>query len=192
MAGLYNVYNTNAILLLFESLSIVIPVKTGIQSKITSNVLNKWLSEFTPAFGRQEEIVYKNRKVFILLSKNPAGFNQSIQTVYEMAKNTKANFLVILNNRIPDGLDVSWIWDVNFKPILDVANNVYVSGDRVYDMNLRLRYENNKNIINTFEDLPAAVESIVSETKEGERLYILPTYSAMLEVRKILLGRKLS
>ncbi|EKE15312.1 MAG: hypothetical protein ACD_12C00080G0001 [uncultured bacterium] len=189
MHGLYNTYNTNAILLLIESF--VIPAKAGIQTKYSLNVLNKWLSEFTPAFGRQEEINYKNRKVFILLSKNPAGFNQSIQTVSEMTGKIKANFLVVLNNRIPDGLDVSWIWDVGFKPILDVAKNIYISGDRVYDLNLRFRYENSKNIINPIEDLKEAIEIIVKNTKEGERLFILPTYSAMLEVRKILLGRKL-
>ncbi len=180
MNGLYNVYNTNAVLLLFRSLI-----------DANMNDVNKWLKKFVPAFGRQEEIVYKNRKVFILLSKNPAGFNQSIQTVYEMVKNKKANFLIILNNRIPDGLDVSWIWDVNFKPILDVANNIFVAGDRVYDMSLRLRYEGSKNNIDTFEDLPKAVDTIVKKTKEGEKFYVLPTYSAMLEVRKILLGRKL-
>jgi UDP-N-acetylmuramyl tripeptide synthase len=194
MKGLYNVYNTNAILLLIESLinsDFVIPAKAGIQTKITLNDINKWLKEFVPAFGRQEEIIYKNRKVFILLSKNPAGFNQSIQTVKKILKNKKANFLIVLNNQIPDGLDVSWIWDVDFKPILDVAGNVYVSGDRVYDMNLRLRYENDEKNILTFENLSEAIELIVKKTKEGERLYILPTYSAMLEVRKILLGRKL-
>ncbi|PJA55562.1 DUF1727 domain-containing protein [Candidatus Roizmanbacteria bacterium CG_4_9_14_3_um_filter_33_18] len=183
MKGLYNVYNTNAILQLFESLNIVIPKNVG--------NINKWLADFVPAFGRQEEIIYKNRKVFILLSKNPAGFNQSIQTVSEITNKNKANFLIILNNRIPDGLDISWIWDVDFQPILDVANNIYVSGDRVYDINLRLRYENDVRNIMTFENLSDAIESIVSKTKEGERLYILPTYSAMLEVRKILLGRKL-
>lgn len=180
MSGLYNVYNTNAVLLLIKSL---------INIKIKD--INKWLKEFVPTFGRQEEIIYKNRKVFILLSKNPAGFNQSIQTVREMIKNKRANFLIVLNNKIPDGLDVSWIWDVDFKPIFDVANNVYVSGDRVYDINLRLKYENSKNSIDTFEDLSDAVESIINKTKEEERLFILPTYSAMLEVRKILLGRKL-
>ena len=183
MKGLYNVYNTNAILQLFKSLNIVIPKNVG--------NIDKWLADFVPAFGRQEEIIYKNRKVFILLSKNPAGFNQSIQTVSEITNKNKANFLIILNNRIPDGLDISWIWDVDFQPILDVANNIYVSGDRVYDINLRLRYENDVRNIMTFENLSDAIESIVSKTKEGERLYILPTYSAMLEVRKILLGRKL-
>jgi UDP-N-acetylmuramyl tripeptide synthase len=178
MSGLYNVYNTNAILLLLKSLNIVIPVKTEILG-------------FTPAFGRQEEIIYKGRKIFILLSKNPAGFNQSIQTVSEMTNNKKANFMIVLNNRIPDGLDVSWIWDVDFKPILDTAKNIIVSGDRVYDLNLRLIYENSKNNIVTFENLTKAIEAIIKITKEGERIYILPTYSAMLEVRKILLGRKI-
>jgi UDP-N-acetylmuramyl tripeptide synthase len=180
MNGLYNVYNTNAILLLIRSLI-----------DVDTDDINKWLKKFVPAFGRQEEIVYKNRKVFILLSKNPAGFNQSIQTVSEMTKNKKSNFLIILNNRIPDGLDVSWIWDVDFKPILDVTDNIYVAGDRVYDMNLRLRYEGSKNTIKTFEEVSDAVDSIVKKTSEGEKFYVLPTYSAMLEVRKILLGRKL-
>jgi len=194
MKGLYNVYNTNAVLLLFKSLidkQFVIPVKTGIQSKITFSVLNEWLCDFLPAFGRQEEIIYKNRKVFILLSKNPAGFNQSIQTVSEMIKGKKANFLIILNNQIPDGLDVSWIWDVDFAPIFAGAKNIFVSGDRVYDLNLRLRYENDKKKILTFENLSAAIELIVNKTKVGERFFILPTYSAMLDVRKILLGRRL-
>jgi len=180
MSGLYNVYNTNAVLLLFKSL---------IDSNM--NDINKWLKKFVPAFGRQEEIVYKNRKVFILLSKNPAGFNQSIQTVSEMTKSKKANFLIILNNRIPDGLDVSWIWDVDFKPILDIGGDIFVAGDRVYDMNLRLKYEDSKNNIETFENLPEAVDEIVRKTKEDEKFFVLPTYSAMLEVRKILLGRKL-
>ena len=103
----------------------------------------------------------------------------------------KANFLIVLNNQIPDGQDVSWIWDVNFAPIFSSAKNIFVSGDRVYDLNLRLRYENGKKNIATFENLPDAVESIINKTKEGERLFILPTYSAMLETRKILLGRKL-
>jgi len=194
MSGLYNVYNTNAVLLLFKSLindQYVIPSKEGIQSKITFSVLNEWLKEFTPAFGRQEEIIYKNRKVFILLSKNPAGFNQSIQTVKQILKNKKTNFLIILNNQIPDGQDVSWIWDVDFAPILSSAKNIYVSGDRAYDLNLRLRYENEAKKIIIFENLSEAIESIVNKTKVGERLFILPTYSAMLEVRKILLGRKL-
>ena len=194
MEGLYNVYNTNAVLLLINSLinsNFVIPAKAGIQAKYSLNVFNKWLKEFLPAFGRQEEIIYKNRKIFILLSKNPAGFNQSIQTVKKILKNKSANFLIVLNNRIPDGRDVSWIWDVDFKPILDLSGHIGVSGDRVYDMCLRLKYEDTEKKILTFESLPEAIETIVNETGEGERFFVLPTYSAMLEVRMHLLGRRL-
>lgn len=180
MAGLYNVYNTNAVLLLLNSLI-----------KVDFKKINSWLKEFTPAFGRQEEIVYKNRKVFIILSKNPAGFNQSIQTVSGILNMMKANFLVVLNDRIPDGQDVSWIWDVDFSPVLSSSKIINVSGDRVYDMNLRLRYEDDRKKIVPFEKLSDAIESIVNQTPENERLFILTTYSAMLEVRKILLGRKL-
>ena len=192
MSGLYNVYNTNAVLLLLKSLDV---------SRLNRDQTNKLLKQFVPVFGRQEEIIYKNRKVFILLSKNPAGFNQSIQTVSEMVEKPsfakasegkqKANFFIVLNNQIPDGLDVSWIWDVDFQPIFNVAKNINLAGDRVYDLNLRLRYEDDKKKILTFENLSDAVESIVNKTEVGERLFILPTYSGMLEVRKILLGRKL-
>lgn len=180
MEGLYNVYNTNAILLLIKSLI-----------SVENKNINQWLKTFSPTFGRQEEIIYKNRKVFVLLSKNPAGFNQSIQTIKQILKNKKANFLIVLNNQVPDGQDVSWIWDVDFAPILAATKNIFISGDMVYDLNLRLRYENDKKKILTFENLPDAIESIVNKTKEKGRFFILPTYSAMLEVRKILLGRKL-
>ena len=186
ISGLYNIYNTNAVLLLINSLD---------GSQLNRSETNKLLANFTPSFGRQEEIIYKKRRIFILLSKNPAGFNQSIQTINEMIikdfSSKKANFLIVLNNRIPDGQDVSWIWDVDFKPILNVAENIFVSGDRLYDLNLRIRYEDTKNNINPFENLSEAIESLVSKTEEGERIYILPTYSAMLEVRNILIGRKL-
>ena len=112
----------------------------------------------------------------IFLSKNPAGFNQSLRTVLELGAK---NLLFVLNDRIPDGRDVSWIWDVDFEMIpKDVS--VRVSGDRVYDLALRLKYAGIKADI--YENLENALSG---------PLYVLPTYSAMLEVRKILKGRKI-
>ncbi|MCS6956451.1 MAG: MurT ligase domain-containing protein [Patescibacteria group bacterium] len=175
--GIYNIYNTNAVLSL---------IKNIFQIKINFNYL---LKDFQPAFGRQEEIIYKNRKFFILLSKNPAGFNQSIQTIKDILKEKKANFLIILNNRIPDGLDISWIWDVDFQLILENSKNIYISGDRAYDMGLRFKYEEAKTKI--FTDFKQAINEIVKKTKEREKIFVLPTYSAMLELRKFLIGRKL-
>lgn len=174
--GLYNIYNTHAALTLIKHL---------IKSKVDYNTV---FSGFKPAFGRQEELVYKNKKVFILLSKNPAGFNQSIMSIKNILKNKKTNFLVVLNDRIPDGRDVSWIWDVDFKILLNNADKIFVSGDRAYDMALRFKYEDKKTEV--VENLRQALEKAVNETSEKEKLYVLPTYSAMLEIRKILVGRK--
>ncbi|HCR92379.1 hypothetical protein A2875_00115 [Candidatus Gottesmanbacteria bacterium RIFCSPHIGHO2_01_FULL_46_14] len=155
LPGLYNLYNTLAAM----SVAKILGIKAD-------------LAGFHPAFGRQEEV--GNVKIF--LSKNPAGFNQSLRTVLELGAK---NLLFVLNDRIPDGRDVSWIWDVDFEMIpKDVS--VRVSGDRVYDLALRLKYAGIKADI--YENLEDALSG---------PLYVLPTYSAMLEVRKILKGRKI-
>ncbi|MBI5127754.1 DUF1727 domain-containing protein [Candidatus Roizmanbacteria bacterium] len=180
LEGLYNIYNTNSVYLFIKKLF-----------KVKAQRFNQLMKDFQPSFGRQEEIIYKKRKVFLLLSKNPAGFNQSIKTVINILKGQKANFLISLNDRIPDGQDVSWIWDVDFRPILEKAKSVFVSGDRLYDMVLRLEYESAKKNLIPIENLKMAVESSISRLDAKEKLFVLTTYSAMLEVRKILVGRKL-
>jgi len=177
LEGLYNIYNTNAVMTL-----------AAFFLKADLKKVNQSLSHFKPAFGRQEKIVYQERKVFILLSKNPAGFNQSLKSVSDILKNKKTNFLVVLNDRIPDGQDVSWIWDVDFENIVKKAKNIFVSGDRVYDMAIRFKYENKKVL--PISNLKKAVEKAVERTDKNDILFILPTYSAMLEIRKILVGRK--
>lgn len=173
--GLYNIYNTNAVL-------------SFLKEVLKIDKFNQLLKDFQPVFGRQEKIFYKNRIFFLLLSKNPAGFNQSLRIIKKILKNKKGNILIILNNRIPDGTDVSWIWDVDFQMIRKNVKNLFVSGDRVYDMALRFKYEdiNTKNFVNFKE----AIEKIIKSTKNDEIIYVLATYSAMLEVRKFLVGKK--
>lgn len=174
--GIYNIYNTNAVLLLLKKLF-------GLK-----NNFSKIFKNFTPAFGRQEKIVYKERVFYLFLSKNPAGFNQSLETIKNILKRKKANFLFILNNRIPDGLDISWIWDIDIELIFKNIKKIYVSGDRVYDMALRFKYEGIKTKV--FEKFEKAVGDIIKKTKKNEKIYVLPTYSAMLELRKFLIGKK--
>ena len=127
-----------------------------------------------------------------MLSKNPVGFNQSAAVSYQLIKGKPGNILLVLNDRIPDGRDVSWIWDVNFEmPLHNLKlDTIYVSGDRVYDMALRMKYMDIKNV-KTYEILEQAVDEVIERTPIGGTVVILPTYSAMLEVRKILVGRKL-
>ncbi|MEY4520306.1 MAG: hypothetical protein RLZZ499_2906, partial [Cyanobacteriota bacterium] len=101
-------------------------------------------------------------------------------------------------DRIPDGTDVSWIWDVDTEELVKLGGTLIVSGDRVYDMALRLAYSSesvdpektNFELI-VKEDLPEAISTALEYTKLAETLHIIPTYSAMLEVREILVGRKI-
>lgn len=176
--GMYNKYNTNAAVLVAKQIGIS-------ETKIKSA-----LQELKPAFGRQEILNINERKVQIFLSKNPTSFNESLRTIYGL--NAK-NLLIVLNDRIPDGRDVSWIWDVDFEEIADLRRmKINVSGDRVYDLALRLKYaELSLSETQIHEYLKNAINVAIEKTPRNETLYILPTYSAMLEVRKILTGRRI-
>lgn len=176
--GLYNHYNINAAFLVAAKVF-----------KISEKSINSAMREFKPAFGRQEVIVYKGKKIIILLSKNPTSFNQSLQAVSEQ----KGKYLLlVLNDRVPDGRDVSWIWDVDFEEYLNEKQHIHVSGDRTYDMALRIKYAHPVvKHIDMHELLDRTIDPLIEEMPEKETLYILPTYSAMLEVRKILTGKKI-
>jgi lipid II isoglutaminyl synthase (glutamine-hydrolysing) len=172
--GTYNRYNSLAAALLAKL------------EEFDQKEVQKAFKKFKPAFGRQEEIDYKGKKVILFLSKNPTSFNESLSTISELKAK---NILVVLNDRIPDGLDVSWIWDIDFEHILDKTTNIAISGDRVYDMALRLKYAD--TFTHVEPDLQKAIDSMVENLDKKEKLFILPNYSAMLDSRKILLGRKL-
>lgn len=174
--GIYNKYNINAAALLLQKTFGIDPAN-----------IRKTLEKFAPAFGRQEKIDYKGRHVFLLLSKNPTGFNQSIEAILELDRNP--NVLLLLNDRIPDGRDISWIWDVEFEALFS-AKHISISGDRAYDMGLRIKYggiQSSKYTV--FEDIKNALNTTTKKIKADETLYILANYTAMLETRKIILGR---
>lgn len=174
LSGFYNKYNTLAASLVLGRIGFS-------KSQIVDGFRN-----FKPAFGRQEKIIYKDKEIILFLSKNPTSFNESLATVKELGGK---NLLFVLNDRIPDGLDVSWIWDIGLERILDKEMNILVSGDRSYDMALRMKYAN--IFCHIEKDLIEGINSMIESLDSNEKLYILPNYSAMLDVRKLLLGRKL-
>ncbi len=174
LPGTYNKYNVLAAVLL------------GKAEGFTDQQITASLKQFKPAFGRAEAVSYKGKNVQIFLSKNPTSFNESLETIKNL--NGK-NILVILNDLIPDGLDVSWIWDINFEDIINKEFNVAVSGLRAYDMAIRLKYA--KIFTHVETDLKKAIDSMIENLESDETLYILPNYSAMLEARKILTGKKI-
>lgn len=173
LPGLYNEYNTLA------------AVATARAFGEPQKTIRDALSHFTPAFGRQEDIAVDGRTVKIVLSKNPAGFNASLRTVTEMHA---SHMLIVLNDRIPDGRDVSWIWDVDFEMIPD-RTQVTVSGDRALDMAVRMKYADKRATAE--KSLAEAVTKSIAATPKGKTLFVLATYSGMLEVRKLLTGRKI-
>ena len=184
LIGVYNKYNTLAAGLTAESIG------------VERDIINDTINNFKAAFGRAEELTVNDKKVRILLSKNPVGMNETIRAVNDIKQiNASATILMVLNDRIPDGTDVSWIWDVDTERLVASGGDIVVSGDRVYDMALRLKYssdrlKSNLNLI-VEEKLADAVNKALELTPAQQTLYIIPTYSAMLEVRKLLIGREI-
>src|SRR5436190_977036 len=170
LSGTYNKYNTLAAVTLAQKI------------KISHDAIQSALQKVTPAFGRQEKILIRGKQVQIFLAKNPVSFNQSLSAIHALAAKY---VLFVLNDRIPDGRDVSWIWDIDIEDYYNAFENIFVSGDRVYDMALRLEYANKsqKLKVKSFEKLEEAIRESLQVLHENETLYILPTYSAMLEVR---------
>ncbi len=181
LEGLYNTYNTLAAVLLCKSLG------------LSEKQIEEGLQAFKPAFGRQEKLNYLGKQLEFFLVKNPTGFNQTIQTIKHLKART---ILLALNDRYADGTDVSWIWDVDFEKLADFADNIIITGDRAYDMGIRLKYSQKefkiKNLKFKIElDLNSAVQTALELTSPTETLYILPTYTAMLDIRKIVSGKKI-
>lgn len=180
LVGLYNKYNTLAAATAAQELG------------VNAATIRETIPNFQAAFGRAEELEINGKKVRILLSKNPVGTNETIRVVTESADKTT---LLVLNDRVQDGEDVSWIWDVDTEKLVQRGGTLVVSGDRAYDMALRLRYsdpnsaQNFKLIVE--EDLRQAINTALERTANNETLHILPTYTAMLNVREVLTGRKI-
>ena len=179
LEGVYNIYNTLGAAATAEVLH------------IDAGLIQTSLDSFEPAFGRMEEVVYKGVSLRILLSKNPTGFNESLRTV--LASAHVGPMMIVLNDRIPDGTDVSWIWDVDFEQLKNYSFPLLISGDRTYDMAVRIKYaiDDTKTHMEHDEHLASAIEKVVSLAKAGETVWILATYSAMLDVRKIVTGKKI-
>ncbi|BAY43382.1 hypothetical protein SAMD00079811_09610 [Scytonema sp. HK-05] len=180
LVGLYNKYNTLAAATAAREL--------GVDEATILDTINN----FQAAFGRAEDLEINGKRVRILLSKNPVGTNETIRVVTQSHDKTT---LLVLNDRTPDGTDVSWIWDVDTEKLVERGGTLVVSGDRLYDMALRLRYsektpDSHFNLI-VEEDLRQAIATALEHTPVNETLHILPTYSAMLEVREVLTGRKI-
>ena len=170
--GLYNVYNALA------AASLAHVLGTGLDD------IAAGLERFSAAFGRFERIALGDKRLLVLLIKNPAGANEAVRTLLAGGPPTLA--LIALNDGIADGRDVSWIWDVDFEPLIGGLDRLVASGSRAPELALRFKYGGlDASAIDVVPDLDRALDRGLELTPAGGELIVLPTYTAMLALRKI-------
>lgn len=148
-----------------------------IPEKVTDNVI----SNYTINNGRMETFMLGDRKATLNLAKNPVGANMTLRVMNEMQ--TEKELLFVLNDNIADGLDVSWIWDINFS-VFDRVTRVVTSGTRAYDIAVRIKcsgYPAEK--ITVRPDLDEAVAELART--EG-RKFVIANYTAVQPTRSAL------
>jgi UDP-N-acetylmuramyl tripeptide synthase len=178
LPGIYNVYNAAGAFALATAL--------GVDPAAAA----KRIGGARAAFGRFERVTVDDRDAVLLLVKNPAGANEALRT---LAPNLDgAVLLLALNDRIADGRDVSWIWDVDFEVALPRAGHVVCSGTRASDMALRAKYAGVPG--DRIEIVPGRAEALDHALRlagAGGTAYVLPTYTAMLELQRVAAERGL-
>ena len=179
LPGLYNVYNALG------------AIAASLRMGLTLEQIRRGLEEMEAVFGRVETIEVDCKPVSILLIKNPAGANEVLRTLRLEASNGELDLWVALNDRIADGRDVSWIWDADFELLSDSVRRVVCAGTRAPEMAVRLKYAGwPTEAIEVADGIPTSLDRAVEQAPE--RLFALPTYTALLELRRLLADRGLA
>jgi UDP-N-acetylmuramyl tripeptide synthase len=179
LPGLYNVYNALA------------AIATGLRLGVAPQRIATALGEMKAAFGRVETITVAGKQVSILLIKNPAGANEVLRTLRLEAGSEPVDLWIALNDRIADGRDISWVWDADFELLAGGVRRVVCAGTRAPEMALRLKYAGwPTDAIEVVPEIGASLDRAVAGAPD--RLFALPTYTALLELRKLLSARGLA
>jgi lipid II isoglutaminyl synthase (glutamine-hydrolysing) len=174
--GLYNVYNA------LGAASLALALGSPLDDVVAG------LELFGAAFGRFERIPVGDKRLLVLLVKNPAGANEAVRTLVAGAPPKLA--VLALNDAIADGRDVSWIWDVDWEPLFAGLERVVVTGNRAAEMALRCKYGGfAADAIEVVPALDRALDRGLELTPPGGELVVLPTYTAMLALRRIVADR---
>jgi UDP-N-acetylmuramyl tripeptide synthase len=174
LGGLYNVYN------------VVAAFAAGGALGLQPEYMAERLRTAAAAFGRQERFERDGRRFTMMLAKNPTGFNELLR---ESQRANGRRFLLGLNDRIADGRDVSWIWDVDFELLGGRAEVVVPTGGRAHDLAVRLKYAGVDVAEPPEPDLGRAIDRLIEATPPGGEGYLLCTYTAMLDLRALLVRR---
>ena len=181
LMGLYNLYNSLGVISLAKELG------------LSYELIRERIDNFEYRLGRMETFHYSNKDLVLVLSKNPVGLSEVFNTItYDEAEKS---VMFILNDYAPDGKDVSWIWDANFEEINNIPNlkTFYCVGTRAEDLALRLKYAGlDEGILKVYPakdqfDINEAVDTILNEDIKS---FVIGTFTAMPEARKILLKKE--
>jgi UDP-N-acetylmuramyl tripeptide synthase len=178
LPGLYNVYNALGAAALAVALEIPL------------EVIVRGLEAVAPAFGRAETVTVGGRELCILLIKNPTGANEVLRTL--ALEPGDHDLLGVLNDQTADGHDVSWIWDADFEPLAPRIRRATCSGTRAAELAVRLKYAGvPPQRIRLEPRLTDGLDAALGDGGDaaGRTLYALPTYTAMLELRALLVKR---
>jgi UDP-N-acetylmuramyl tripeptide synthase len=179
LPGLYNVYNALA------------AVTAALELGVPPGTIASSLQTLRAAFGRVETIAIDSTQLSILLIKNPAGANEVLRTLLLEAGEEKLDLWIGLNDRIADGRDVSWVWDADFELLAGGVRRVVCAGTRAPEMALRLKYAGwPERSIEVVPEIDASLDRALADAPG--RLFALPTYTALLELRKLLAARGLA
>ena len=176
LPGMYNIYNAAGVIAAAGELG------------FSMDAAKDAMLRFECGFGRMEKLNLGNLPARIILVKNKIGCDQAINYILGLSGDILLS--ICLNDRIADGTDISWIEDVGFEklPYIDERlRGVFVAGTRANDMASRLRRAGlPDNLVHVFYDMDELLDAIL---KQESPVYIMPTYTAMLELR-IRIGRR--
>lgn len=178
LPGLYNAYNALA------------ATTAALAFGVVPERVAAALGGFRAAFGRIERVPFEGREIILALVKNPTGFNEVLRMLVGGGEGgLRTPTLLAINDLDADGRDVSWLWDVDFEILAEGDAPLHTAGIRGPDMAVRLKYagvDTGRIVPHAPDDLRRAILDFVRAAPDGATVYMLPTYTAMLEIRRIL------
>lgn len=179
---------------LYNAINALAATAAGLVLDVPPPRIRSALESFSAAFGRIERVQagVGGAPLLIALIKNPVGASETVRmfTNNAVVSGQPLHVLIAINDRYADGTDVSWLWDADFEPLADHISGAVVSGTRAEDMAVRLKYADVAPAhITVVPDLAQALDTALSALPPDTTLSILPTYTAMLELRTELARR---
>ena len=176
LPALYNIYNAAG------------AIAAVTQMGVSLDAAVEAAASFHCGFGRMEKFDLGAAGTRVLLVKNPAGCDQALHFLQKVSG--PVELALLLNDNDADGTDVSWIWDADFEALVKLGERlrrVTVSGKRAWDLFLRLKYAGlDPGLIAVERDYAALTERLAAAENS---VFVLPTYTALLEFRPHLLKK---